>query len=269
MYRMFLDNYLMQTRYTLYTPQRNTLNFLISLYHINLLRNTLALPKPWPFDESSWQIPLELAELNSQEGLNELLEKVWNLGVQYISCAMFRFSNATTRVISNFEIRMVLKELKGCLDAMPNFILHWSFTLSALPAGIPDELLWDGKERDDLLQSFWMMWSLPKFFIDMGQSHQLGSTQESVSYPIGEYTHSNVPLLWQAERVLSQKEQSWDVLSTARGFASCEKNNAAVFGCLEESSPSEGKTWPRPWGWFSQHSRFYWPFSPQLSHQAS
>ena len=30
-------------------------------------------------------------------------------------------------------------------------------------------------------------------------------------------------------------------LSTARGFASCEKNNAAVFGCLEESSPSEGK----------------------------
>lgn len=96
MYRMFLDNYLMQTRYTLYTPQRNTLNFLISLYHINSLRNTLALPKPWPFDES-WQIPLELAELNSQEGLNELLEKVWNLGAQH-SCAMFRFSNSATRV---------------------------------------------------------------------------------------------------------------------------------------------------------------------------
>lgn len=53
---------------------------------------------------------------------------------------------------------MVLKELKGCPDAMPNFILRWSFTLSALPAGIPDELLcWDGKEHDDLLQSFWMM----------------------------------------------------------------------------------------------------------------
>lgn len=53
---------------------------------------------------------------------------------------------------------MVLKELKGCPDAMPNFIPRWSFTLSALPAGIPDELLcWDGKEHDDLLQSFWMM----------------------------------------------------------------------------------------------------------------
>ena len=65
--------------------------------HINSSRNTLALPKPWPFDESCWQIPLELAELNSQEGLNELLEKVWNLGAQH-SCAMFRFSNSGTRV---------------------------------------------------------------------------------------------------------------------------------------------------------------------------